>query len=182
MAGHHENNVFVISDFDDEMESILVPLTNAVSEQSKAKEGRIDLWISSYGGFSHILMHMVELVETAKRSGVTVRTIVPSVAFSAGSMLAVTGTPGERYIARHAEHLVHYGQVGAVNETTPVQVERWKAWKERGFKYTITHYDKYSSIPDLRAHLMDDGFFIDAKRCIQWGLADKFTEKLILEK
>lgn len=180
MSGHNEDNIFFIGDFDDALEDrIAVSLAKEIENQSKLREGRIDLWINSYGGFSHLVMHLVELVEMAKRNGVLVRTIVPSVAFSAGSMLAVTGSPGHRYIAKHADHLVHYGSVGSM-ETTPTQIERWKAWKDRGFKYTITHYEKYANVPNLREQLQDDGFFVPAVNCLKWGLADKYMDKLDL--
>ena len=180
MAGQHDDNVFLISDFDDPLEQIVIPLTSAVREQSDKKNGHIDLWINSYGGMDHILMHLVELVELAKANGVIVRTIVPSVAFSAGSMLSITGTPGERYIAQHAHHLIHYGSVGSM-ESTPTQIERWSKWKDSLFKYTIKHYDTYSNVPDLRDKIADDGYFVNAKDCIKWGLADKFTNKFELE-
>lgn len=180
MAGHHDDNVFLLSDFDDPMEQIIIPMTTAVREQAELKKGRIDLWVNSYGGMDHVLMHLVELVELAKQNDVVVRTIVPSVAFSAGSMLAITGTPGERYIAPHAHHLIHYGSVGSM-ESTPTQIERWTKWKDSLFKYTLKHYDTYSAVPNLKEKISDDGYFVKANEAIKWGLADKYTSKFELE-
>lgn len=177
---NYEDNVFVLNDFDDSMESgIVLPLTMEIKKQSDLKDGQIDLWINSFGGYAHLVFHLIELIEIAKRDGVKVRTIVPSVAFSAGSMLAVAGSPGERYIAKSGEHLIHYGRTGSVEET-PKQVERWSAYKSRDFKNTIAHYQKYSNVPDIDTEMMDDGFFIPAKSCIKWGLADKYLDKLEL--
>lgn len=180
MPGHYEDNVFFIGDFDDSLEnSIMIPLTREIANQAKEKDGRIDLYINSVGGYVHLANHFVNLVEIAKREGITVRTIVPDMAFSAGSMLAITGTPGERYIAKDAEHLIHYGQIMSF-ETTPEQIKRFTAWKERKLKANLTHYKKYCDIPNLEKHILDDGFFVTAKQAIQWNLADKYMDKLEL--
>jgi len=179
MSGFYDDNVFYISDFEDSLESLFVPLVQEIKEQRKLREGRIDLHINSFGGYAHLVLGLVEYVELAKRDGVTVRTFVPSVAFSAGSMLAITGTSGERYISRTGEHLVHYGSTGSV-ETTPTQIERYRAWKDRDFKNTVKHYQKYANVPNLEQHLADDGFFVPARDCIKWGLADKYSDKLEL--
>lgn len=179
MPGFYDDNVFQISDFDDSLESMLVPFTMEIKNQRDKAEGRIDLYINSHGGYAHVLGNLIELVEIAKLEGVVVRTIVPSVAFSAGSMLAITGTPGERYISKTGEHLLHYGSTGSV-ESTPTQIERYRAWKDRDFKNTIKHYQKYANVPNLEQHLMDDGFFVPSKDCIKFGLADKYLDKFRL--
>lgn len=174
----NEGNVFVLNDFDDNMEgNIVLDLTLQIQEQAKVKDGGIiDLYINSFGGYAHLVFHLIELVELAKRQGTVVRTIVPSVAFSAGSMLAVAGTPGERYISKAGEHLIHYGRTGSVEET-PKQVERFAEYKKRDFKNTLAHYQKYANVPNLDTEMMDDGWFIPAKDCVKWKLADKFLDK-----
>lgn len=178
MPGTNEGNVFFISDFDDALEgSVILPLTEEIAKQSRFKDGRIDLYINSVGGYLHLLRHMVELVEIAKDQGIVVRTIVPEMAFSAGSMLAIAGTPGERYIGREAEHLIHYGQIMSF-ETTPEQIKRFTAFKERKMKANLAHYKKYANVPDLDKHMLDDGFFVPAAKCIRWGLADKYMDKM----
>lgn len=180
MPGHFDENVFFIGDFDDALEnSTLVPLTKEIRNQISKTDGRIDLYINSVGGYVHLVNHMIELLEIAKDNGVVVRTIVPDMAFSAGSMLAIVGTPGERYIARKAEHLIHYGQIMSF-ETTQEQIKRFTAWKDRKFKANLDHYRKYCDIPDLDKHILDDGFFVTAQQAIKWGMADKYMEKLDL--
>ena len=174
----YEDNTFVLNDFDDNMESsIITPLTMEIYKQADQKDGRIDLWINSFGGYAHLVFHLIELVELAKREGIVVRTIVPSVAFSAGSMLAVTGTEGERYIARNGEHLIHYGRTGSIEET-PKQIERWSEYKRRDFNNTLAHYKKYSKVDNIDTEMMDDGFFVPAPKAIKFGLADKYLDKL----
>jgi len=178
MPGNNEDNVFFIGDFDDSLErDIVLPLTLEIAKQSKEKEGRIDLYINSMGGYGHLAYHLVELVEAAKRQGIVVRTIVTNSAFSAGSMLAITGTPGERYISRTGSHLIHYGSIASF-ESTPEQIERYNKWKKKFFSDNVAHYKKYSNVPDLEKHISDDGFFVTANECVKWNLADKFMDKL----
>lgn len=173
-----DGNVFQLSDFDDQMEQTLVlPLYREVQKQSELKQGYIDLYINSFGGYRHLVFQLVSLLEVAKRNGVIVRTIVPDVAYSAGSILAVCGTPGERYIERTAEHLLHYGFTGGGGESTPEQVERNTMQKHEGFKKIYNHYQKYCNVPDLKEKMNDDSFFVPASKCIKQGIADKYMEK-----
>jgi len=177
---NNEENVFFIGDFDESLErEVAIPLIRQIQKQRRLSNGRIDLHINSFGGHVHLMQQLVEYVEIAKSDGIVVRTIVPAVAFSAGSMLAVTGTPGFRYIGRAGEHLVHYGQTASF-ETTPTQIQRLSAWKERGFKTNIAHYKKYCDIPDLEKRMEDDGFFVVARDAIKWSMADKYLDKFDL--
>lgn len=179
MESYREHRFF-IGDFDDNMEqSLLIPLTAEIERQSHKAEGRIDLWINSHGGYLHLVNHLVALVELAKANGVVVRTVVPDIAYSAGSMLAITGTPGERYIGKSAEHLVHYGTIGSF-ESTEEQIERYTKYKRRRFQGNIMHYNKYCEIPDVASKIKDDGCFIVARDAIKWKMADKYLDKLPL--
>lgn len=180
MSGYAEGNTYIINEFDDGLQSLLPELTHEIRLQQQLQTGYIDLWITSPGGDWHVFKHILELVEIAKRSGVIVRTIVPSIAYSAGSMLAIVGSPGHRYIARDAEHLVHYGSVGVTEESTPLQSARANAWKNQSFKQVVKHYNTYANIPNIEHHISDDLFFIPANKCKQWKLADKYIEQLEL--
>lgn len=175
------NKFYITGEFDEEMEKgVIWSLTKKINDLKSQKNAVIELYISSVGGNGYILAHIVELVELAKRNDITVRTIVTSHAYSCGSLLAVTGTKGERYISRYAEHLVHYGQFDGYRKSTPLQIEkdaaRWKRWA----KLLFEHYQKYSAIPDLTEHLKDDNYWIPADKCIKWGLADKYMDELEL--
>lgn len=175
----NDDNVFFLTDFDDTMEAnIVLPLTREIQKQRTLKDGRIDLYINSFGGYKHLVYNLISLVEIAKREGITVRTIIPDVAYSAGSILAVTGTVGERYIERTGEHLIHYGSTGS-HETTPEQAQRNFVWKQEGFKKILTTYKQYTNIPhdELDRLMNDDSAFIPANKCIRWGLADKYMDK-----
>lgn len=177
MPGQFIDNVFYLGDFDEDLEKeVVLPLTAEVKHQSRMKKGRIDLHINSYGGLADVAFHLVDLMEIAKREGVTVRTYVPSAAYSAGSILAVVGTPGERYIAKDAHHLAHYGHIYAAGET-PTQVERAGARAQRFFKKVYKHYETYCEIPDLEKHILDDNWYITASQAKRWKMADKFSDR-----
>lgn len=174
-----DNRFYIAGDFNTDMESAVVPaLRKAIDNQANLKDGMVELWIASDGGLAYVLVQIVELVEYAKRKGVKVRTIVASHASSCGSMLAVSGTKGERYISRYAEHYVHYGQFDGYRKTTPLQVERhadrWRRWTV----VIADHYRKYAHIPDLETKLADDDLWVPAGDAILWGMADKYMEEL----
>ena len=175
----NEGNVFFLADFDDNMEStIVLPLIREIQLQRRLAEPCIDLYINSFGGYKHLVFQLISLVETAKREGVIVRTIVPDIAYSAGSVLAIAGSEGERYIERGAEHLIHYGSTGSL-ESTPEQLERNTRQKHGNFKKILNHYRKYTNMEhdELDRLMNDDSAFIPANKCIKWGLADNYMEK-----
>lgn len=174
-----ENRFYIAGEFNTDMETAVIPaLRKAIDNQANLKDGSIEFWISSNGGNGLALVQMVELVELAKRKGLTVRTIVASHAYSAGSMLAITGTKGERYISRYADHLPHYGSFDGYRKTTPLQVERhaehWRHWTG----LILDHYRRYADIPDLEKKLRDDDLWVPAEQCIEWGMADKYMDEL----
>jgi ATP-dependent protease ClpP protease subunit len=177
LINQSDGNIFFIADFDDEAEDgLVIPLIKEIQKQRRLRNGRIDLYINSFGGYRHLVFQLISLIEQAKSYDIVVRTIVPDIAYSAGSVLAVSGTPGERYIEKTAEHLLHYGITGS-SETTPEQVERNYAQKKLGFTKILKHYEKTSNVPDLESYMNDDSFYIPASKCIKWGLADKYMDK-----
>lgn len=179
MMSFEDENVFFLTDFDDNMErDVVIPLTRQIQKQKRLKDGRIDLYINSFGGYKHLVFQLISLVEIAKREGIKVRTIVPDIAYSAGSILAVTGSPGERYIEKTGEHLIHYGMTGSV-ETTPEQANRNFVQKQQSFRSILNHYKKYTDFPagEIERLMNDDSGYIPASKCIKWGLADKYMEK-----
>jgi ATP-dependent protease ClpP protease subunit len=173
------NRFYIGGEFNDAMEiGVVPPLRAEIDNQAGKRDGSIDLHIASVGGSAWVLTQIVELVELAKRKGVKVRTIVPSHAYSCGSMLAVTGTKGERYISRYAEHLLHYGSFDRYIKTTPLQIERNADKNRRWVKTIIDHYRRYADVPELEDKMRDDDLWVPAEQAIEWGLADKLTDEL----
>lgn len=177
---HDGNKFFILGEFDDELqEGIIIPLTKKIEELSRQRDPQpIEIWINSNGGNGWLCMHLCHLVELAKTKGIIVKTIVTQVALSSGSILAVTGTKGHRYISKTAEHLIHYGQFDGYRKTTPLQIERDSDHFRRWTKTLLKHYQTYAEVPDLEEHMKDDNFWIEASKAIKWGLADKYMEEL----
>lgn len=170
---------YIFGKFDTKLrDNIVAPLNKKIEELSSVKDPTISLYIDSPGGDGFICLQLIDLVELAKRRGITVRTIVSSHALSAGSMLAVTGSTGHRYIGQNAEHLVHYGQFGGQRTSTPLQLDRESARWKRWSKSLLEHYQKYTTIPNIPEVMNDDNYWIAADKCIKWGLADKYTDEL----
>lgn len=179
MAGYHDGrNTFYIGEFDGQMEeSLMIPLALAVKQQSNLVDGRLDMFVNSYGGNANIAFTVVELMEMAKREGVIVRTMVTSAAYSAGSIIAVAGSPGERYIAKGAQHLAHYGFAPRGEDSTPLQAQRNHAATQVFFKQVVAHYNKYCDIPNLEENLLEDDWYITSVQAKRWGLADQYLDK-----
>lgn len=172
----YDGNVFFIGDFDEAMEDeILIPLTREIQKQRSEEDPRIDLYINSIGGNLYLLQHLVELVEAAKNLDINVRTMVMSMAFSSGSLLAITGS--ERYISKSAEHMIHYG-TGGYASANPSQIEVHNARLLREFNWGYEHYKKYADIPNLKKKMSKDNYYITADKCIEWGLADFYMDEL----
>lgn len=179
MSQFNDGSDFVIFDFDDSLErDVPLALIKCIQEQRGKKDARITLWINSFGGYRHLVFQLISLVELAKREGIIVRTVITDIAYSAGSILAVTGSPGERYIEATGEHLIHYGLTGS-SETTPEQLERNFIQKKEGFDKIKKHYLKYSkmSADELDKLMNDDSAFIPANKAIKFGLADKLMTR-----
>jgi ATP-dependent Clp protease, protease subunit len=172
----HDGNVFQIGPFRPDMEKeTILPLVREIKNQRRlGEEGRIDLYINSPGGYTYLLFDLIDKVEMAKSLGITVRTIVTDMAYSCGSALAIAGTKGERYIAPSARHLVHYGS-GGVFATSPEELDRGYDEMKAHFLRIEAHYEKYARIPDLRAKIQTDTYFIPAPQAISFGMADKLT-------
>lgn len=175
-------SVFLIGDFDDQMDRDLLPaLTDVIHKKAANRGGEITLYINSHGGFVHLAWHIVGLIEIAKNHGITVRTVVTGVAYSSASIVAVSGTVGERYISSRSEHLVHYGQAESTNRT-PSQVYRNYAEHLRGFDLIKNHYLSNTGIDSetLEIILDDDAGYVTAKAALLYGFADKTMTELKL--
>lgn len=172
-----KGRLYLGADLVDETKIEFVPLLRRAIDQAEKNDHDIEIFIDSLGGDGYACLDIFHLVEYAKRRGITVKTIVPAMAASSASVIAVAGTIGHRYIGPYAEQLVHYGQFGGVVVTTPEQLkrdsDRWDRWC-RSSKHI---YEEYCHIPDLDEKMNDDHFWIDAEHCIKWGLADEYLNE-----
>ena len=145
-----KNNIYILGGFNREMiENVIVPLKDLIDLLKEKKDKKITFYINSNGGMVDICLPLVDLIEEAKKEEIIVETIVSRTAYSAGSVLAITGTKGYRFMQERAEHLIHYGEFGANTLCTPKQIDRASEFWKRYVKSVINHYKKYSNVPDL---------------------------------
>lgn len=172
--------VFIHGDFDESIEArVLPPFLKLIEQESKKKDGKIIIEISSNGGHLDTLKNLLAYVEKAKSLGVIIETRCFAKAYSAGSVLAASGTKGHRVIGEHAEHLCHLGIGGFIAETDK-QLDRQTKKLKRHFDFVRHIYKKYASIPNLEEVLADDCYYISGQEIIDFGLADRFyVEKVI---
>ena len=165
------NDFYVFRDFD---ETLLREVGQDLMFTALNLGGRqpvINLWINSYGGLVSVLNTVLDAVEIAKARGVTVATYATGAAYSCGSMLAVAGTPGHRYMGPNAHHLLHFGWTGAEG-TNPVEFDRDASRSRAHFDFVFNHYRKHAKVPRLREKLKDDNLFVGFDQAVEWKLAD----------
>ena len=175
----NENTVYIHGEFDDSIVELLPQIQRIINTQKERKEGKIIFNINSVGGYNSQLMCLINLIENAKKDNIIVETIVNYMAYSCGSMLACSGTTGHRYIAEYAAHLCHYAR-GSDYSATPTQINRNAENFLRLQNNIKALYKKYCEptakkgfVAKLFDNMKDDCFFIPAKQCIEYGLADK---------
>jgi ATP-dependent protease ClpP protease subunit len=105
--------VFIYGKFDDTISTHVIPgFFDLVKNESKKKDGKIVIDINSHGGYTRILYQLLAIIENAKSKGVIVETRALGVAMSCGSILAASGTKGNRFISENTTHLCHLGSSG----------------------------------------------------------------------
>jgi ATP-dependent protease ClpP protease subunit len=183
VSAYGKKNKFYIGDFDDELPEIFPKVIRATYDQAEVENGFIEFYINSYGGNGHDVMTLVELMEIAKSHGIIVRTIVTHAAYSAGSVAAVAGSEGERFMARNGSHLIHYGYSWTY-ATGPVEAARDAKQQQKWFKNLTDHYAKYTklSVEELKKNMNNDNWWLDFNRCKRYGVCDKPTDQFYLAR
>lgn len=71
----------------------------------------LNIYLATPGGDAYVLQSILTLMHMAQAKGTIVRTYNISRASSCGSLIAVSGNKGYRYMAENAYNLIHYGHV-----------------------------------------------------------------------
>ena len=168
-----KTDIFIFGEFDDELlHEEGAELMRTASMLSVHSSSRINIWVNSPGGYTHVLKTLLDAVELAQHRGVEVATYATGAAYSCGSLLAASGTPGLRFMGRTASHLIHFGWAGA-SGTNPTEIERDVIRTHEHFQFVYDSYRKYAKIPNLRKKLNDDNLFVGYAQALEWGLADR---------
>ena len=133
----------------------------------------IDIFIDSLGGSETALQNISTLLNIAKSRGAIIRTTVLSRAFSAGSLLAIQGTPGFRIMAHDARHMIHFGSIAiTVKNPDDIAVRAQQITEQK--RIIQQKYKTYTKIPDEKLHQMMrcESGFLTAPECMEMGLCD----------
>jgi ATP-dependent Clp protease protease subunit len=137
--------------------------------ESENPDKAISLYINSPGGSVTAGMAIYDTMQYIKPA---IHTIVMGQAASMGSLLAMSGTAGHRFILPNARHMIHQPLGGASGQATDVEIQarellRWKkVLTEIYVRHTHKTYDQLTQD-------MERDFFMTADEAVSYGLADK---------
>ncbi len=133
----------------------------------------ISFYINSPGGSVTAGMAIYDTMQFIRPD---IHTIVLGQAASMGSLLAMSGTAGHRFILPNARHMIHQPLGGASGQATDVEIQarellRWKkVLTEIYVRHTGKSYDQLTQD-------MERDFFMTADEAVIYGLADKKITK-----
>jgi len=133
----------------------------------------ISFYINSPGGSVTAGMAIYDTMQFIKPD---IHTIVMGQAASMGSLLAMSGTAGHRYILPNARHMIHQPLGGASGQATDVEIQARELlrWKKVLTEIYVQHTGK---IYDQLTQDMERDFFMTADEAVDYGLADKKITK-----
>lgn len=142
-------------------------------DTSKIKNPIIDIFIDSYGGAENALLNISTLLNIAKSRGTIIRTTVLSCAYSAGSLLAIQGTPGFRIMGHDTQHMIHFGST-SMNATNPDDIEIRAHQIARQKKKVQEKYKTHTKIPTRKLENMMrcESGYLTAQECLEMGVCD----------
>lgn len=73
----------------------------------------LNVWINSGGGKTNITKSVLSVFNMASAKGTIIKTYNLASASSSASMIAISGTPGYRYMAENAYNYIHFGRYSA---------------------------------------------------------------------
>lgn len=170
------NSIYIMGGFDDTITKNVVPnLVRIIEQQRKLRDGKIEFYVNSVGGYVYALNSILTLVSIAKSHGIKIVTYNMGEAYSCGSILCVVGD--ERYMYRYAKNLMHLGQDFSVSSTIK-NLKRNGRRSMRHFEGIIDIYKRHTklSVDKIREIMSDDCYYLDAKECVRHGLADKILD------
>ncbi len=136
----------------------------------------IKFYINSPGGVVTSGMVMYDTMQMIKSP---VSTICMGLAASMGSILLSGGEKGKRFIFPHGEVMIHQpslgGYIKGVSTDLEIQAEQTKRVKDIGATILAKNCGK------TKEQIMKDfdrDYWMDAKKAIEYGIADKMVEEL----
>jgi len=141
--------------------------------ESENPDKPINFYINSPGGSVTAGMSIYDTMQFIK---CPVHTIVMGQAASMGSLLAMAGEKGQRYILPNARHMIHQPLGGASGQATDVEIQARELlrWKDVLIKIYSRHTGRLFN--ELKLDMERDNF-MTAEESVKYGLADKVIDK-----
>lgn len=135
----------------------------------------VHFYINSPGGSVTAGMSIYDTMQFIKSP---VHTYVMGQAASMGSLLAQAGEPGQRYIMKHARHMVHQPSGGASGMVSDIEItyKEIQRIKEELTQVYVQHNTAGKTFEELTKD-MDRDNFMTAEESVAYGLADSIIVK-----
>lgn len=134
----------------------------------------VNVYISSNGGEDSSMFAILHLFDMLKAKGTIIRTYNLSLAASCAGVIAISGTPGYRYMASHAYNLIHFGRyTGTMQRDSEIEIS-YKDIKDcnEEFKNLYSTYTNLSK-KEINKYFEKEGSGkLGAKDCLAKGLCD----------
>ncbi len=168
-----DGNFFINGDIDDTIaKNIIAPLINEINiRRAQATPAPIKVFVTSYGGYVKDAFDIISWFDYAKKVGVPIHTYVTSVAFSAGSLIAVSGH--KRFASVRAYHGLHFAR-GSDYAHNPEMADR----NAENFKWMqaqlVKIYKENTKLKDIEKLLLADNYMINGgSNLLKYGLIDE---------
>lgn len=169
----HNNSFFINGEVDETIaENIIAPLIKEINERKNlANPEPINFYITSYGGYVKDAFDLISWFEYAKKVKVPIHTYVTSVAFSAASLIAVSGH--KRFGSVRAFHGLHFARGGDYAHN-PDMADR----NTQNFKWMqselVKIYKGRTKLKDIEKLLLADNYMINGGDDLKkYGLIDE---------
>ena len=134
----------------------------------------LEVYLQTPGGMISVAKSIMSLFKMARAKGTIIKTINLSAAASCGSLLAVSGTKGYRYMAEDAYNLIHYGSRGG-SSTRDGEAERvlQKNNEITNSLKKIYLDNTQLSLKEINKYFtFEDTGRLNAKACLEKGICD----------
>jgi ATP-dependent protease ClpP protease subunit len=166
-------NFFINGNIDDSIaKNIIAPLVNEINIRSKAKiAAPINFYVTSHGGYVKDAFDIISWFDYAKKLGVPVHTHVTSVAFSAGSLIAVSGH--KRFASVRAYHGLHFARGSNYAHNSEMADRNTENFKWQQSQLIKIYRDK-TKLKNIEKLLIADNYMINGgDDLLKFGLIDE---------
>ena len=158
--------VNVTGEFTEDMAEMVCDSLLVLEHDSSEKD--ILLVIESFGGS---VLSCLRIIDQIKMLTCPVSTLVMGKAMSCGSILAVCGAPGKRFMGAHSVQLIHSLSSGVSG--TVADMENDVKESKRLQEVLEGIYKKHTKLTAKQMkELMAKDSYITAADCVKWGMAD----------